>query len=117
MVGGLFRDQRAIDFDMKRFGLVPKTAVGMNYSLLGSPVFQRVLDVQEAICASRPTTARGGLMTIEKTHIGIVITKTDRNVKLRDGKYVGGGKNEFYHKDTGRRHFAENTPSAFAGND
>ena len=47
---GLFRDQRAvIDFDMKRSGLVPKVAVGMNYSLLGSPVFQRVLDVQEAI--------------------------------------------------------------------
>ena len=47
---GLFRDQRAvIDFDMKRFDLVPKVAVGMNYSLLGSPVFQRVLDVQEAI--------------------------------------------------------------------
>ena len=47
---GLFRDQRAVnDFDMKRFGLVPKVAVGMNYSLLGSPVFQRVLDVQEAI--------------------------------------------------------------------
>ncbi|SYU52978.1 Uncharacterised protein [Klebsiella pneumoniae] len=47
---GLFRDHRAvIDFDMKRFGLVPKVAVGMNYSLLGSPVFQRVLDVQEAI--------------------------------------------------------------------
>lgn len=57
---GLFRDQRAIiDFDMKRFGLVPKTAVGMNYSLLGCQVFQRVLDVQEAICASRPTVARG----------------------------------------------------------
>ena len=57
---GLFRDQRAIiDFDMKRFGLVPKAATGMNYSLLGSPVFQRVLDVQEAICASRPTAARG----------------------------------------------------------
>jgi len=52
---GLFRDQRAvIDFDKKRFGLVPKAAVGMNYSLLGSPVFQRVLDVQEAIYASRP---------------------------------------------------------------
>ncbi|MFI2854534.1 DUF977 family protein [Klebsiella aerogenes] len=52
---GLFRDQRAIiDFDMKRFGLVPKAAVGMNYSLLGSPVFQRVLDVQEAIYSSRP---------------------------------------------------------------
>ncbi|MCS5961096.1 hypothetical protein LNP74_23050 [Klebsiella pneumoniae subsp. pneumoniae] len=50
VVWGLFRDQRAvIDFDMKRFGLVPKVAVGMNYSLLGSPVFQRVLDVQEAI--------------------------------------------------------------------
>lgn len=47
---GLFRDHRAvIDFDMKRFGLVPKAAVGMNYSLLGSPVFQRVLDVREAI--------------------------------------------------------------------
>lgn len=47
---GLFRDQRAvIDFDMKRFGLVPKAATGMNYSLLGSPVFQRVLDVQEAM--------------------------------------------------------------------
>lgn len=47
---GLFRDQRAvIDFDMKRLGMVPKVAVGMNYSLLGSPVFQRVLDVQEAI--------------------------------------------------------------------
>ena len=47
---GLFRDQRAvIDFDMKRFGLVPKAAVGMNYSLLGSPVFQRFLDVQEAM--------------------------------------------------------------------
>lgn len=47
---GLFRDQRAvIDFDMKRFGLVPKAATGMNYSLLGSPVFQRFLDVQEAM--------------------------------------------------------------------
>lgn len=55
---GLFRDQRAIiDFDMKRFGLVPKAAVGMNYSLLGSPVFQRVLDVQEAIYASWPCPA------------------------------------------------------------
>lgn len=47
---GLFRDQRAvIDFDMRRFGLVPQSAVGMNYSLLGSPVFQRFLDVQEAM--------------------------------------------------------------------
>ncbi|HFS6855065.1 TPA: DUF977 family protein [Klebsiella pneumoniae] len=47
---GLFRDQRAIiDFDMKRFGLMPKAAVGMNYSLLGSPVFQRFMDVQEAM--------------------------------------------------------------------
>lgn len=47
---GLFRDQRAvIDFDMKRFGLVPKAVTGLNYSLLGSPVFQRVLDVQEAM--------------------------------------------------------------------
>ncbi|QLS18858.1 DUF977 family protein [Klebsiella michiganensis] len=47
---GLFRDQRAvIDFDMQRFGMAPKVAIGMNYSLLGSPVFQRVLDVQEAM--------------------------------------------------------------------
>ncbi len=50
VVWGLFRDQRAvIDFDMKRFGLVPKVAVGMNYSLLGCPVFQRFLDIQEVI--------------------------------------------------------------------
>lgn len=55
---GLFRDQRAIiDFDMKRFGLVPKAATGMNYSLLGSPVFQRVLDVQEVISAGKPIAA------------------------------------------------------------
>lgn len=47
---GLFRDQRAvIDFDMQRFGMVPKAVVGMNCSLLGSPVFQRFLDVQEAM--------------------------------------------------------------------
>lgn len=47
---GLFRDHRTIiDFDMKRLGMVPKAASGVNYSLLGSPVFQRVLDVQEAI--------------------------------------------------------------------
>ena len=47
---GLFRDQRAIiDFDMKRYGLAPKAVTGLNYSLLGSPVFQRVLDVQEAM--------------------------------------------------------------------
>ncbi len=47
---GLFRDQRAvIDFDMKRFGLAPKAVVGMNCNLLGSPVFQRFLDVQEAM--------------------------------------------------------------------
>lgn len=47
---GLFRDQRAIiDFDMKRYGLAPKAAIGMNHNLLGSPVFQRFLDVQEAM--------------------------------------------------------------------
>lgn len=47
---GLFRDQRAvIDFDMKRFGLVPKAAVGMNHNLLGGSAFQRFLDVQEAM--------------------------------------------------------------------
>ncbi len=47
---GLFRDQRAvIDFDMQRFGMAPREVAGMNYSLLGSPVFQRFLDVQEAM--------------------------------------------------------------------
>ncbi|HCC2887736.1 TPA: hypothetical protein M4246_000737 [Klebsiella variicola] len=55
---GLFRDQRAvIDFDMKRFGMVPKAASGMNYSLLGSPVFQRFLDIQEAIFACAPASS------------------------------------------------------------
>ncbi|HBQ3999860.1 TPA: DUF977 family protein [Klebsiella pneumoniae] len=55
---GLFRDQRAvIDFDMKRFGLVPKAALGINYSLLGSPVFQRFLDIQEAIFACAPASS------------------------------------------------------------
>lgn len=48
---GLFRDQRAvIDFDMKRYGVTPRTVItGMNPSLLGKPVFQRFLDVQEAM--------------------------------------------------------------------
>ncbi|GKM77475.1 hypothetical protein NUKP68_24560 [Klebsiella variicola] len=55
---GLFRDQRAvIDFDMKRFGLVPKVAVGMNYSLLGCPVFQRFLDIQEMIFTCTPASS------------------------------------------------------------
>jgi hypothetical protein len=48
-------------------------------------------------------------MTIEKTHIGIVITRDGPEKASRDGKYVVVGKNEFYHKDTGCRHFAENT--------
>ena len=55
---GLFRDQRAvIDFDMQRFGMAPREVAGMNYSLLGSPVFQRVLDVQEAIFSCAPISA------------------------------------------------------------
>lgn len=55
---GLFRDQRAvIDFDMKRFGTVPKVAVGMNYSLLGCPVFQRFLDIQEMIFTCTPASS------------------------------------------------------------
>ncbi|EMH98285.1 hypothetical protein KPRYC492_14185 [Klebsiella pneumoniae RYC492] len=80
---GLFRDQRAVnDFDMKRFGLVPKVAVGMNYSLLGSPVFQRVVITKDG-------------PKVKKLH------QTERMWVV--------GKNEFYHKETGRRHFAENT--------
>ncbi|MBL4414248.1 DUF977 family protein [Klebsiella pneumoniae] len=55
---GLFRDQRAvIDFDMKRLGMVPKVAVGMNYSLLGCPVFQRFLDIQEMIFTCTPASS------------------------------------------------------------
>lgn len=48
---GLFRSERAaLDFDMKRYGMVPKASVAsINPSLLCSPVFQRFLDVQEAI--------------------------------------------------------------------
>lgn len=51
-------------------------------------------------------------MTIEKTHIGIVITKDGPKRKSCTRRKVCGWwekKNEFYHKDTGRRHFAENT--------
>lgn len=43
--------------DMKRFGLVPKVAVGMNYSLLGCPVFQRFLDIQEVIFTCTPASS------------------------------------------------------------
>ncbi len=42
---------------MKRFGLVPKVAVGMNYSLLGCPVFQRFLDIQEMIFTCTPASS------------------------------------------------------------
>lgn len=42
---------------MKRFGLVPKVAVGMNYSLLGCPVFQRFLDIQEVIFTCTPASS------------------------------------------------------------
>ncbi|EKK1834653.1 hypothetical protein PL800_000882 [Klebsiella variicola] len=50
-------------------------------------------------------------MTIEKTHIGVVITKDGpkrKKLHATESMWVVG-KNEFYHKDTGRRHFAENT--------
>ena len=47
---GLFRDHRAvIYFDMQRFGMAPKIAIGMNHNLLGGSFFQRFLDVQEAM--------------------------------------------------------------------
>ena len=50
-------------------------------------------------------------MTIEKTHIGIVITKDGpkrKKLHATESMWVVG-KNEFYHKETGRLHFAENT--------
>lgn len=50
-------------------------------------------------------------MTIMKTHTGTVITKDGPQVKktVPDRADVGRPQNEFYHKETGRRHFAENT--------
>ena len=50
-------------------------------------------------------------MSVIKTHTGIVITRNGPQVKklhLTQRMWVVG-KNEFYHKETGRRHFAENT--------
>ncbi|EIV7640811.1 hypothetical protein MA064_003777 [Klebsiella pneumoniae] len=50
-------------------------------------------------------------MTIVKTHTGTVITKDGPQVKKlhQTERMWVVGKNEFYHKETGRRHFAENT--------
>ena len=50
-------------------------------------------------------------MTITKTHTGTVITKDGlKRKKLHETEKMWVvGKNEFYHKETGRRHFAENT--------
>ncbi|EJQ6950585.1 hypothetical protein NX717_005488, partial [Escherichia coli] len=50
-------------------------------------------------------------MTIVKTHTGIVITKDGPQVKKlhQTERMWVVDKNEFYHKETGRRHFAENT--------
>jgi hypothetical protein len=57
-------------------------------------------------------------MTIEKTHIGIVITRDGPKKASRDGKYVGGGKERVlpqrYRVPALCR---EHPPSAFAGND
>ncbi len=50
-------------------------------------------------------------MTIVKTHTGTVITVDGpKTVKLSETKTMWVvGKNECYHKETGRRHFAERT--------
>lgn len=50
-------------------------------------------------------------MSIAKTHTGTVITKDGpRRKKLHETETMWVvGKCECYHKDTGRRHFAENT--------
>ncbi|EPK6146007.1 MULTISPECIES: hypothetical protein [Klebsiella pneumoniae complex] len=50
-------------------------------------------------------------MTIEKTHIGIVITKDGpKRKKLHATKRMWVvSKNELHHKETGRRQFSEQT--------
>ncbi|MEH8779531.1 hypothetical protein ACTVRG_19030 [Klebsiella pneumoniae] len=50
-------------------------------------------------------------MTIVKTHTGTVITKDGPKVKKlhQTERMWVVGKNEFYYKETGRRHFAEST--------
>lgn len=50
-------------------------------------------------------------MSIVKTHTGTVITKDGPKCKKLHATQCMWvvGKNEFYHKDTGRRHFAEKT--------
>ena len=48
---------------------------------------------------------------VTKTHIGVVITRDGEKLKklhATESMWVVG-KNECYHKETGRRHFAENT--------
>lgn len=50
-------------------------------------------------------------MTIVKTHTGIVKTKDGpkrKKLHATERMWVVS-RNEFYHKGTGRRHFAENT--------
>ncbi|EIY5372263.1 TPA: hypothetical protein P7484_001697 [Klebsiella pneumoniae] len=50
-------------------------------------------------------------MTIEKTHIGSVIARDGpkrKKLHATESMWVVG-KNKFYLKETGRRHFAENT--------
>ncbi|EPR5661304.1 hypothetical protein ACU674_003951 [Klebsiella quasipneumoniae] len=50
-------------------------------------------------------------MTIVKTHTGTVITKDGPQVKKlhQTERMWVVGKNEFYHKETGRRQFSEQT--------
>ncbi|EAS2831807.1 hypothetical protein EHB58_09670 [Salmonella enterica subsp. enterica serovar Hull] len=50
-------------------------------------------------------------MKITKTHTGIVITRdgAKRFRLYENGNYWIAGKNERYHKSTGRRQFAEST--------
>ncbi|MFP2239915.1 hypothetical protein ACLEX4_15480 [Pseudescherichia vulneris] len=50
-------------------------------------------------------------MSTKKTHTGTVITKDGpkrKKLHATDKMWVVG-KNEFYHKETGSRHFAEHT--------
>lgn len=106
---GLFRDQSTvIDFDMKRLGM------GVRYELQPAwqsciPAFPRYSGSH--FCLRACIFSPGVRMIIVKTHTGTVITKDGPKVKKlhQTERMWVVGKNEFYHKESGRRHFAENT--------
>ncbi len=55
-------------------------------------------------------------MAVKKTHVGTLITKDGPKLKRLHAteKMWVVGTNELYHKETGRRHFAEKHPPSAA---